>query len=87
MMPKEQDGSLIPAQGQLEKSLIKDRMNRSLDKHDLFGKSQRIFSKGKQCLKNLLGFSVLDFNRDLDRDHQLGINYLVFQKVLNKFFH
>lgn len=82
-MPKEQDGSLIPARGQLVKALIKDRMNRKLDKHDLLGKSQHVISKRKQYLKNLLRFSELDFNRNLDT----YITYLVFQKVFNKFFH
>lgn len=53
------------AHGQLVKALIKDRMNRNLNKHDLLEKRQCVFSK-RQCLKNLLGFSLLDFSRNLD---------------------
>lgn len=58
----------MPAHGQLVKVLIKkDRINRNLNKHDLFGRRQCVFSK-RQCLKDLFRFSFLDFSRNLDKD-------------------
>lgn len=45
-MPKGQDGSLKPAQSHLVKALVKDRMNRNLDKHDLLGNKAACLFKG-----------------------------------------
>lgn len=86
-MPKERDKSLTYTRPVSKKSLREYRMNRNLEKTVLLGKCQHAFSKSKQCLKNLFRFSVLDFKRNLDTDHQLGVTYLVFQKVFNIFFH
>lgn len=58
----------MPAHGQSVKALIKDRINRNLNKHwKILGRRQCVFSK-RQCLKDLFRFSFLDFSRNLDKD-------------------
>lgn len=52
-MPQEQDGSLITALGQSTKALIKDGMNRNLDKY--LEKSNMSFQRWRNALKTYRG--------------------------------
>lgn len=52
----------------------------------IYWKKKMWLFKGKCSLENLLEFWVLDFNKKLDTDHQLGIIYLASTKVSKNSF-
>ncbi|CAM5111563.1 unnamed protein product [Natator depressus] len=78
--------SLTSILGKLVETIGKNRIIRHTDEHDLLGKSQHGFWKGKSCLTNLLEFFE-GVNKNVDKGYSMDIMYLDFQKAFDKIPH
>ena len=72
--------------GKLVETIVKNRIIRNTDEHNLLGKSQHAFCKGKSCLTNLLEFFG-GVNKHVDEGDPVDIVYLDFQKAFDKVPH
>uniref|UniRef100_K7F0D5 Reverse transcriptase domain-containing protein n=1 Tax=Pelodiscus sinensis TaxID=13735 RepID=K7F0D5_PELSI len=70
--------TLVP--GKLVGTIVKNRIVRGIDEHNLLGKSRHSFCPGKSCLTNL----VEGVNKYVDKGNPVGRVYLDFQKTFNK---
>ncbi|CAM4549014.1 unnamed protein product [Caretta caretta] len=72
--------------GKLVETVVKNRIIRHIDGHNMLGKSQCGFCKGKSCLNNLLEFSE-GVNKHLNKGNPVDLVYLDFQKAFDKVAH
>ncbi|CAM4692094.1 unnamed protein product [Lepidochelys kempii] len=75
--------NLTSVPGKLVETIVKNRIIRHTDKHDLLGRSQHGICKGKSCLTTLLEFFEL-INKRVDHGDPVDIVYLDFQKAFDK---
>ncbi|CAM4672262.1 unnamed protein product [Lepidochelys kempii] len=66
--------SLISVLSKLIETIVKNKVVSHLDEHNLLGKSQHGFCKGKSCLTNLLEFFE-GVNKHADKGNPLNIVY------------
>ena len=78
--------SLTSVPGKLLESIVKDRIVSHLEEHELIGRSQHGFLRGKSCLTNLLEFFYFIF-KEHDRTRAVDIVYLDFRKAFDKVPH
>ena len=78
--------SLTSVPGKLLESIIRDRIVDHLEDHQLIGKSQHGFLRGKSCLTNLLEFFFFVF-KEHDRTRAVDVVYLDFRKAFDKVPH
>ncbi|CAM5076620.1 unnamed protein product [Eretmochelys imbricata] len=78
--------NLTSVPGKLVETIVKNNIVRHIDEHNLLGKSQRGFCKGKSRLTNLLEYFE-GVNRHVDKGNPLDIVYLDFQKAFDKVPH
>ncbi|CAM5167759.1 unnamed protein product [Natator depressus] len=78
--------SLTSVPGKLVETIGKNKIVRHIDEHNVLGKSQHGFCKGKSCLTNLLEFFE-GVNKHVDKGDPVDIVYLDFQKAFDKVPH
>ncbi|CAM4721027.1 unnamed protein product [Lepidochelys kempii] len=78
--------SLTSVSDKLVETIVKNKIVRHIDEHNLLGKSKRGFCKGKSCLTNLLEFFE-GVNKHMDKGDPVDIVYLDFQKAFDKVPH
>uniref|UniRef100_K7GG65 Reverse transcriptase domain-containing protein n=1 Tax=Pelodiscus sinensis TaxID=13735 RepID=K7GG65_PELSI len=78
--------SLTSVPGKLVKTIVKNKIVKHVEEHNLLDKSQHGFCKGKSCLTNLLEFFEGD-NKHADKGDPVDIVYLDFQKAFDKVPH
>ncbi|CAM5079620.1 unnamed protein product [Natator depressus] len=78
--------SLTSLSGKLVETIVKNKIVRHIDEHNLLGNSQHVFCKGKSCLTNLLEFFE-GVNKHADKGDPVDIVYLDFQKAFDKVPH
>ena len=78
--------SLTSIVGKIFESIIKDNIERFLDKHCLIKDSQHGFTSGRSCLTNLLDF-MEEVTKELDNGNSVDVVYLDFAKAFDKVPH
>uniref|UniRef100_K7F105 Reverse transcriptase domain-containing protein n=1 Tax=Pelodiscus sinensis TaxID=13735 RepID=K7F105_PELSI len=78
--------SLTSVPGKLVKIIVKNKIVKHVEEHNLLDKSQHGFCKGKSCLTNLLEFFE-GINKHADKGDPVDIVYLDFQKAFDKVPH
>ncbi|CAM4722295.1 unnamed protein product, partial [Lepidochelys kempii] len=78
--------SLTSVPGKLVETIVKNKTVRHIDEHNLLGKSQHGFCKGKSCLTNLLEFFE-EVNEHVHKGDPVDIVYLDFQNAFDKVPH
>ncbi|CAM5134540.1 unnamed protein product [Natator depressus] len=78
--------SLTSVPGKLVVTIVKDKIVRHIDEHNLLGNSQHGFCKRKSYLTNLLEFFE-GVNKHVDKGDPLDTVYLDFQKAFDKVPH
>ncbi|KAG6938185.1 hypothetical protein G0U57_007088, partial [Chelydra serpentina] len=78
--------SLTSVPGKLFETIVKNKIVRHIDEHNLLGNSQHGFCKGKSCLTNLLELFE-GVNKHMDKGDPENIVYLDFQKAFDKILH
>ncbi|CAM5144910.1 unnamed protein product [Natator depressus] len=78
--------SLTSVLGKLVETIIKNKIVRHIDEHNLLGKGQCGFCKGKSCLTNLVEFFE-GVNKHVDKGDPVDIVNLDFQKAFDKVSH
>ncbi|CAM5087761.1 unnamed protein product [Eretmochelys imbricata] len=78
--------SLTSVPDKLVETIVKSRIIRHTDEHDLLGKSQHGFCKGKSSLTNLLEFFE-EVNKHVDEGDPVDIVYLAFEKAFDNVPH
>uniref|UniRef100_K7F032 Reverse transcriptase domain-containing protein n=1 Tax=Pelodiscus sinensis TaxID=13735 RepID=K7F032_PELSI len=77
--------SLTSVPGKLVETIVKNKIVRHVEEHNLLDKSQHGFCKGKSCLTNLLEF--FEGVKHADKGDPVDIVYLDFQKAFDKVPH
>uniref|UniRef100_K7F0Y4 Reverse transcriptase domain-containing protein n=1 Tax=Pelodiscus sinensis TaxID=13735 RepID=K7F0Y4_PELSI len=78
--------SLTSVPGKLVETIVKNKIVKHVEEHNLLDKSQHGFCKGKSCLTNLLEFFE-GVNKHADKGDPVDIVYLDFQKAFDKVPH
>ncbi|CAM5112909.1 unnamed protein product [Natator depressus] len=78
--------SLTSVPSKVVETIIKNRIFRHLDEHNLLGNSQHGFCKEKSCLTNLREF-IEGVNKHVGKGDPVDIVYLDFQKAFDKVLH